>query len=520
MHMALRSLSLFRLLWIVGPLLGGIAALAQGQDANWDLRVYHYYIPYAFLTGRLNFDIVPALNPTFHNAFLDLPVYLAAQCLPAWLVGFLLGAVQGLIVPLLFALALRLLPPAAHFRSAVALILALVGATGAMTIVQYGATYHDNTLAIAVLASLLLVLIARDRAESSMSIDLPVAAGALLLGLALGLKLTVATYVLAFAVALLAALPPRLWPRAIVLAGIAGVAGALISGGWWALHLWRAFGNPFFPYFNDIFHSSMAGDTDFRDLKFLQHLDFTDRLIFPFLFTFDSWKAAEGDFRDPRLLLAFIAAVPALFLCWRAEPKPRAVLLFAAVAYVLWLSMYAIYRYALPLEMLAPLIALAALRILRLDWSMAGRIAAAASLLAAAFTLYPDFPDPMRAPWRERFVQLDRPPQIAAPGKTIVLLPGDRPTAFMIPEFPPQTRFVLISDWPYLYQSADKGYEPIVRKLLAQHDGTLLALYAPQDAARTPKVLQGFGLRLTGDCQPVKANLVPWPFSLCRVEKI
>lgn len=520
MLLALRSQSWPRLLWLIGPLLGGIAALAQGQDANWDLRVYHYYIPYAFLNGRLNFDIMPALNPTFHNAFLDLPVYLAAQIMPARLVGFLLGAVQGLIVPLLFALALRVMPLATPFRTAIALVLALVGATGAMTMVQYGATYHDNTLSIAVLAALLLVLIARDRAEICLSIDVPVAGGALLLGLALGLKLTIASYVLAFAVALVAVLPTQLWIRAVIVAGIGGLVGMLLSGGWWALHLWREFANPFFPYFNDIFHSPMAGDTDFRDLKFLQHLGFADRLIFPFLFTFDSWKAAEGEFRDPRLLLAFLAAVPALLLCWRAEPKPRAVLLFATVSYVLWLTMYAIYRYALPLEMLAPLIALVSLRILRLDWSLAGRVAAAGSLLVAAFTLYPDFPDPMRAPWRERFVQLEAPPQLAQPDKTIVLLPGDRPTAFMIPELPTGMRFVHVSDWPYLYQAADKGYEPIVRKLVAGHDGPLLALFGPQDEARTPKVLEKFSLRLTGDCQSVKANLVPWPFRLCRVEKI
>lgn len=514
-------MSLSRALWLIGPLLGGIAALALGQDANWDLRVYHYYNPFAFLNDRLNFDIMPALNPTFHNPFLDLPAYLAAQILPAGLVGFLLGAFQGLIVPLLFAIALRLLPPTVQFRTGIALVLTLVGATGAMTLVQYGATFHDNTLSVPVLASLLLLLVAHDRADSGRSIAAPIAFGALLTGAAFGLKLTMAIYVVAFAVALLAVLPARLWLRAVIVAGIGGALGALLSGGWWSFHLWQEFANPFFPYFNDIFRSPMAGATDFRDQKFLEQLDFVDRLVFPFVFTFDSWKAAEGDFRDPRLLLAFVAAVPALLLCWQApERKPRAVLLFAAIAYALWVLMYAIYRYALPLEMLASIVALAALRILRLDWPLAGKMAAAASLAVAAVTLYPQFPDPMRAPWSERFVQLDAPPALAAPEKTLVLLPGDRPTAFMIPEFPRAVRFIHVSDWPYLYQARDKGYEPIVRKLLIEHDGPILALFGPQDDARAPAVLQGFNLRLTRDCQAVKANLVPWPFRLCRVEKI
>lgn len=511
---------LSRALWLIGPLLGGIAALLQGQDASWDLRVYHYYNPYALLQGRLNFDILPALNPTFYNPLLDLPVYLAAQLMPAWLVGFLLGAFQGLIVPLLLALALRLLPEDMNWRPAIALVLALVGVTGAMTLVQFGATFHDNTLAVPVLAALLLVLRAQAQAERHQPVDLAIAAAALLCGLAFGLKLTMATYVVGFAAALLAALPPRLWLRAVVIAGIAGLAGTLLTGGWWSWHLWQEFANPFFPHFNDIFRSDMAGPVDYRDRKFLDNLDLFDRLVFPFLFTLDSWKAAESHFRDPRILLAFVATIPALLLCWRAEPRVRAVIVFAAVAYGLWVLVYGIYRYLLPLEMLAPLIVLAALRCLRLDWRLAARAAAALSLLAAAFTLYPEFLDPMRAPWTERFVQLDAPPRIAEPDRAIVVLPGERPTAFMIPEFPPAIRFVHLSDWPYLYQSSDKGYEPIVRRLLRDHDGALLALFAPQDEARTPQVLAAFGLRLTSECQAVKANLVPWPFRLCRVERI
>ena len=90
----------------------------------------------------------------------------------------------------------------------------------------------------------------------------------------------------------------------------------------------------------------------------------------------------------------------------------------------------------------------------------------------------------------------------------------------MIPHLPPQIRFVAVSDWPYLYQASDKGYEPIVRKLLQDHDGQMLALFGPQDDERTPRVLARFDLRLTGDCQAVKANLVPWPFRLCRVERL
>jgi hypothetical protein len=39
--------------------------LAMGQDANWDLRNYHWYNAYSFLNGRFFFDVVPAQTPSF-----------------------------------------------------------------------------------------------------------------------------------------------------------------------------------------------------------------------------------------------------------------------------------------------------------------------------------------------------------------------------------------------------------------------------------------------------------------------
>ena len=44
-----------RLCLILFPLCYGLIALALGQDANWDLRNYHWYNPYAFLNGKIGF---------------------------------------------------------------------------------------------------------------------------------------------------------------------------------------------------------------------------------------------------------------------------------------------------------------------------------------------------------------------------------------------------------------------------------------------------------------------------------
>ena len=39
---------------------GVIMSVMLGQDANWDLRNYHLYNPYALLHGRLGVDLLPA----------------------------------------------------------------------------------------------------------------------------------------------------------------------------------------------------------------------------------------------------------------------------------------------------------------------------------------------------------------------------------------------------------------------------------------------------------------------------
>src|SRR3981189_2598068 len=93
------------ILLFLAPFAIGALALLLGQDANWDLRNYHWYNAYAFLNGRYGTDILPSQTPWFYNPVLDVPFYLLATHVPARVAGFVLGAVQGLNFPLLFMLA-------------------------------------------------------------------------------------------------------------------------------------------------------------------------------------------------------------------------------------------------------------------------------------------------------------------------------------------------------------------------------------------------------------------------------
>jgi hypothetical protein len=51
----------------------GIVSLYLGQDISWDIRNYHFYNPYMLLTGRMQYDILPAQIQTFLNPTMDIP---------------------------------------------------------------------------------------------------------------------------------------------------------------------------------------------------------------------------------------------------------------------------------------------------------------------------------------------------------------------------------------------------------------------------------------------------------------
>jgi len=200
-------------LFVSVPAAYGVLALALGMDANWDLRNYHYYNAYAFLSGRLGFDLLLAHVPTFFNPTIDVPFFLAAEAWPARVVGFLLGAAQGLNVIPLFGIAYALLRLEARWRIGTAAGLALLGVTGVGALSLVGTTFYDNVVSLGPLLGLWLV-VARLRAGEAAPVGpvVALAAGAIA-GLAVGLKPTVAPFALGLSAGMLV-LSGSPWRRA------------------------------------------------------------------------------------------------------------------------------------------------------------------------------------------------------------------------------------------------------------------------------------------------------------------
>ncbi|PWC49356.1 hypothetical protein [Azospirillum sp. TSA6c] len=520
---------------LLAPPAYGLLTLAFGMDANWDLRNYHWYNGYAMLTGRIGRDLLAAQMPTFYSPFLDVPFYWLATHLPARAAGFLWGTLQGINLSLLYLLAsfsFRNVP--ALKRTLIAMVLAGAGGLGGGTLGLIGTTFQDNVVSLGVLGA--AAVIAGSLPGILDGRPLPsfarVAAAGLLAGAAMGLKNPTVIYAVGLCLGFLA-LPARPWRR-LWLAfffGLGVLAGLALGGGVWMAHLWHDYGNPVFPHMNHIFKSPFAALSDYVNVSFFPP-GLWQRLFFPFVFTFSPLTVGEVPFFDLRVLALFIL-VPAGVVCavatemlgkrndWlTAVPATRFLLAAMTVTYALWVVMFCIYRYLVPLEMLAPLALVMAVGLLPLARRL--RIGLAVALLAVVqLTVQPA--DWGRVDWptgaNDRWVEADVP-AIADPDDTMVLMAGYWAISHVIPSFPARVTFVRIQSNFLQPDSVGNGYLAILKDKVASHRGPFLMMSTIPDTPGAAKAAELLGLRLDPrHCRPIPNNLGE-TLNLCAVDRM
>ncbi|MFA5120250.1 hypothetical protein [Zavarzinia sp.] len=496
------------LLLALGILGSGAAAAWLGQDGGWDLRNYHWYVPYALLHGRLGFDVLPAfMGPSFHNPLVDLPFYLAVTAFGPLAGSVGLGLVQGLNALPLYAIGRRVLP--ALPRSGAAL-LALGGISAAMNIGLIGATAGDNILSLFVLGSIAALLGGS-----------PLAAG-LLAGAGFGLKPVLAPFVVGLTLTVAAGAFRRGGLRHFLGFAAAGIGGTALTGGFWMALLAADFGNPLMPYYNDIFASPYVPPLRFADPGFTQGVPWP-RVQLPFLAGLVDHISSEAVFTDLRLPLAYGGALVllGLRLLGRLPRGPAATLALVTVATLVpWSLLFAIYRYALGFALLGPLLAAAALAHL-----VAARRAAlgAGVLMLAVLLVTTRMPETERVPFGPDLAGVEAPP-IAEPERAVVLMAGLTPSAFLIPSFPEGVRFLRFDGFWIDPAEQKAGYAAEIRRALAEAGPARLILFDPTERERVASALATFSPGLSiGACRPVRHRFEPagtnWGrFALCDLE--
>jgi hypothetical protein len=287
-----------------------------------------------------------------------------------------------------------------------------------------------------------------------------------------------------------------------------------------------------FPFFNDWFRSPWAAPLSNNNLTYLPK-GWLDALTRPLRFPFNHRLSSEirlVDWRLPLLYaLAWTTAAIALIgaVLGRLGRMARAdsgrsalVLAWLAGSFAAWLVMFGIYRYAVAIEMLAPLGIVLLLDRLGLSGRRMAVTAAAIGIALLATTRVAGWG---HVPWSAHHFGVE-PPALAEPARTMIVLPATEPTGFVVPFFPRDVRFVRVSRWPPVWTDPPTGMERLAFDTVARHDGPLYALFRSSEHYSAIEALGRRGLALRrGACERlvVRAEMhKPDGLMLCALDRV
>lgn len=483
-----------------------------GKDTSWDFRNYHWYIPYALLNDRLNIDIAVAHQGSYYNPLSDVPFYLLARYTSSWFAIGILGLIQALNIVPMYLIARSCLKTAERELAAAAL--SFFGMTGGMTLTLYGTHYYDNALSVFTLTGLAIIVIRREEMAEGKLLTVAKWCGlaGLLTGFAAGLKLPMAPYAMGFAGALIAVGGSRKHTLTRLAAGgIGGVAGFLAGAGYWMWRMQQVTGNPLFPYFNDYFKSPLALASPYRDMRFLQH-GFWNTLTYPIRFSIDYRIADDIPYGDIRIGIAYVVviAAAAVWLFGKRSKEPlfdpkgvRILFAFVAVTYYFWLKLFAIHRYILQLEMLAPILIAMGMGLIPLPKKVRLVMIGALFFFALLFTRTEHLEG---APLGDPYISVDLP-KIADPAQSMVVMTGDAPLGFIAPSLPRQIPILRIDGW--MMQPEDGStLTREMRHRVAAHKGPLFLIADAYDMGRASAAIIDYGLAIDWQkCRIFTTNL-------------
>jgi hypothetical protein len=499
-------------------------AVSRGQDVNWDQLNYHIGVPLLLARGTFWDSIAPAGIQSYFNPWLLSLDFLAIRTLPPIAAAVAFALAQSVPFMLAGAICAAIARPAGGWR---ALLLGLLGFAlclmAPLSLSEAGTTMTDLTLTAPVLAGYLLLL---TRGQWIGPLGSAAAAG-FLLGLATALKLTNGVYAIgAVGFAFAGTEPPGARFRWVLIYGCAAAGAFALVGGSWHVTLWSHFGNPFFPYYNNIFHSPDASAALLRDERFLPR-SVLDIWRYPYYWSIggspDASRGApssELPFRDARWIVVaagltlFPLALP-VFRPWaRARLRePATGVLFAfAIDYLVWLMQFSIHRYALPLDILCGAILLSFAMLIR------PRAAGIICLAASALVVWPLLivTDWAHLPWRSNWRTIAERSRDIGPAAIVFL--AEKPSLFIAASLSPDARFVGVAGDLDLRANNDTTLtRQLKRALETAPNARLIVVDHGTLPAAAAAILDSYRLRATGRCET--SVLATETLRLCDVDR-
>lgn len=445
----------------------GLLSLSFGKELQFDLAGYHFYNPYAVLHHRINtLDYwPPSVLQVFITPTLDFISYFLIQHTSPMMTEFVLGGLHGINAALIFYISrffLAFFIDKSAYQIGLAIVCAVTGLFAPTVLPGIGGFFNDNMVSIFILSFMLYwIQILNSRNFSS----LPIIFAHMLLGIALGSKLTFGTYVIGALAATICLTINIKEKFAIIFYSTLGITiGMLLADGYWMWLLWKNFQNPFFPFFNAIFHSPYFPSINWSEPRYVPR-EIIQILFFPFYFSTGKMRTVEFYFSDLRFVIVYVLFI--LFFISLIDSKKRAAAknipvwwfyLFFIFTYIAWQAYFSIMRYLNVLQMLAPLLCM--LLVLQLMQRTTDRFFSLLFIVVSIVNI-------MRPIGMERthrfgtdYFNVKLPAFVAQHNEATVLLaysafvkiPSPKPNHYLIPYFPAAWRFSGIPFYPDHYE--------------------------------------------------------------------
>lgn len=430
-------------------------ALALGADINWDLLNYHFYNGYLWAHGSLIKDSICTaqsyLDPTLNYVY-----YVLISKYTPLAVNLVIAALQSLGISAAWLLCFRLLDGyKLRTRFILSSVAALSAVIGPVFWSEIGGTMGDTLLATPVILAIWLAMNGQTR-------DRPIqlCLAGLLVGFASGLKFTNMTYAvgIVFALILTNLYQHKFSIRRVIVSGC--IFGFSFIFSFVIVYydtgslLWKAYENPIFPYFNELFHSPYMSFSQTNDGRwFPQHLLGYFTLPFEFIIR---WHTQP----DPQHLIGMeipfrtlfpaiiIVLTPIVFLVSQIKRYKNLISFevfficsFFAGSFVIWEMMFSYYRYFSVAETIFPTV-LVVLLVKGLGLTKLRRYQVMLSCAVVVGLTSYSLPDSNwgREPFSSSYFKVSEAD--FRPYNNALLIVGHAPLGFVLPYFPLDDRII------------------------------------------------------------------------------
>jgi hypothetical protein len=227
--------------------------LVQGEiGLSWDALNHHIYLGWTAERPRFDIDFLAAGYQVFQFPYLYWPAYkLAVGGWSGQWAGVVLATLHLIVVPPVWMLARLCMPGGTVFDAAMRLLAVVLAFLTGVALSLFDSTQNDMMAAAPLVWALAFALrpLAGEQEPRRQVIYSGIAAG-----LSVAFKLSNGP---------LAILLPVLWACSardgkqrivnVVAGGAAALVAFLLAYGYWGLQLWQHFGNPIYPFADDLF---------------------------------------------------------------------------------------------------------------------------------------------------------------------------------------------------------------------------------------------------------------------------